>query len=147
MDKALVKEKIIELQSKVVEELQQAYSRDIVSADIDETETKDPEDFSHQGEWNEMARRLELHLQNARDSIEYLNKLSLETLTEVGEGSLVETDKFVFFVSIATHPFKIDGKTVVGISTEAPIYHAMREKQAGDSFAFGDKQYSIVSVQ
>ena len=147
MDKAKVKAQVEQIQSEVIKDLEQAYARDVTSADIDETETKDPEDFSHQGELNEMARRIELRLKNSQDELKYLQKLSSEARDTVGEGALVETNKYVFFVAIATHPFEIGGKTVVGISTEAPIYFAMRDRKAGDDFVFADKSYKILSVQ
>jgi len=146
MNKAKVKERVEQIQSEVIRDLEQAYARDATSADIDETETKDPEDFSHQGELNEMARRIELRLKNSQDELKYLQKLGDDVIESVGEGALVETDKYVFYVAIATHPFKIDGKTVVGISTEAPIYLAMRDKQAGESFVFADNTYKILNV-
>lgn len=147
MDKAKVKGRIEQIQEKVILDLEQAYARDISSADIDEAETKDPEDFSHQQEWNEMARRLQLHLNKSRDDLKYIKRLPLNDLDTVGEGALVTTNKYMFFVGIATHPFKFEGKTIVGISTEAPIYMSMREKKAGDKFVFGGKTYSIVNVQ
>ena len=112
MDKAKVKAQVEQIQSEVIKDLEQAYARDVTSADIDETETKDPEDFSHQGELNEMARRIELRLKNSQDELKYLQKLSSEARDTVGEGALVETNKYVFFVAIATHPFEIGGKTL-----------------------------------
>lgn len=147
MDKATVKARVEEIQQKVIDDLEQAFNRDLVSADIDENETKDPEDYSHQQELNQMARTFELRLNNSRNEMAYLKDLSTEALDTVGEGALVETEQYHFYISIPTNPFKFEGRTVVGISNEAPIYKAMRGKKEGDAFSFGDKTYKIVSVK
>ena len=147
MNKANVKARIVQLQEERIKDLQQAYDRDLTSADIDEAETKDPEDFSHQGELNEMARRFELRLNKSKDELKYIQRLTVEPMNEVGEGALVVTKKYAFYVALATRPFELDGATVVGISTEAPIYMAMKDKKAGDSFSFNNQDYNIVSIQ
>jgi transcription elongation GreA/GreB family factor len=65
----------------------------------------------------------------------------------VASGSLVETEKNFFFITVALGKLDInDNKNYYSISTDAPIYEYLRGKQAGDSFAFNNMNYKIVNV-
>jgi transcription elongation GreA/GreB family factor len=67
--------------------------------------------------------------------------------TVVGSGSLVETEKNFFFVTVALGKLDInDNKNYYSISTDAPIYEHLKGKQAGDSFSFNNLTYNIVNV-
>lgn len=147
MDKVKVKQHIVKIQAAVVADLEKAFSRDLASADIDETETKDPEDYSHQTELNEMARTQELRLQRSKLDLRYIEDLPLEKNDLVEEGALVETETYHFYIGIAVHPFKIDGKQIAGISMESPIYRAMQGRTEGESFTYNDNRYTIKSIQ
>ncbi|WP_276370789.1 hypothetical protein [Chryseolinea sp. H1M3-3] len=61
-------------------------------------------------------------------------------------GSVVVTDKDIFFVSVSIERFKVDGLTIFGLSTQAPIYQAMEGKKKGESFSFKDEVYNIVDL-
>jgi len=146
MDKAKTKSEIEKIQQGVIDDLIISRNQLKVAADIDENETKDPEDLSRQNELGLMATRLKFMLQKAKDDLEYLMNIPLETGDSVTEGSLVITDGYVFYVGIAVHPFDIEGKHVVSISTDAPIYVVMRDKKAGDSFNLAGKTYQVEGV-
>ena len=78
-----------------------------------------------------------------------LNYLKSTTLTEhetVQPEALVVTDDLIFFVSVSTEKFEINGSTVIGISVRAPIYKAMEGLAKGDSFKFNDAEYVIRSL-
>lgn len=65
----------------------------------------------------------------------------------VGSGSLVETEKNFFFITVALGKLDIDdNKNYYSISTDAPIYEYLRGKKAGDSFSFNNLTYKIVNV-
>jgi hypothetical protein len=147
MDKATIKQRIEEIQTEVVADLEKAFNRDLTSADIDEAETKDPEDFSHQTELNEMARTQELRLRKSRHDLRYVQDLPDEKSELVEEGALIETESYFFYVGIAVHPFKVDDRPVAGISTESPIYRAMQGRTEGETFSYNNKTYTIKSIQ
>jgi len=147
MDKARTKKEVEKMQQGVIDDMITSRNRLKTAADIDENETTDPEDLSRQNELGNMATRLKFMLQKANDDMTILQKLPLETGDAVTEGSLVITDGFVFYVGIAVHPFDFEGKHVVSISTEAPIYPVMRGKKAGDSFDLSGKTYKILEVK
>jgi len=147
MDKANTKSEIEEIQQGVIDDLITSRNRMKVAADIDENETTDPEDLSRQNELGTMATRLKFMLQKAKDDLAFLKGIPLETGEVVTEGSLVITDGYVFYVGIAVHPFDIEGRHVVSISTDAPIYVVMRDKKAGDAFNLAGKTYQIEAVK
>jgi len=65
----------------------------------------------------------------------------------VGNGSLVETEKNFFFITVALGKLNIDDdKNYYSISTDAPIYEHLKGKKAGDSFSFNNMTYKIVKV-
>ena len=147
MNKEAIRQEIEKIQQGIIDDLEQSRERLETAADIDENEPIDPEDFSRQNELGNMATRLKFMLQKANHDLEHLQRIPLETGPEISEGSLVITDSYVFYVGIAVHPFDIDGKHVVSISPEAPIYVAMRGKKEGDSFALAGKTYLIDKVE
>jgi hypothetical protein len=147
MDKAKTKREIEKIQQGVIDDLIISRERMKTAADIDENETTDPEDLSRQNELGTMATRLKFMLQKANDDLEFLQKIPLQTGDSVTEGSLVITDGYVFYVGIAVHPFDIEGRHVVSISTDAPIYAVMRDKMAGESFDLAGKTYQIIEVK
>ena len=61
-------------------------------------------------------------------------------------GSIVVTDKEVFFVSTSIERFEVDGKSLFGLSAQAPLYQTMRGKKKGDSFTYNKKTYKIKEV-
>lgn len=65
---------------------------------------------------------------------------------EVELGAIVVTDKETFFVSASIEGFTVDGKSVFGLSTEAPLYKAMEGKREGDSFSYNSNTYTIKEI-
>lgn len=69
-----------------------------------------------------------------------------ERYDDVRLGSVVATDKGLFYISISSEQFEVDGIPFVGISPKSPLYRAMAEKKKGDSFAFGAETYQILEI-
>jgi hypothetical protein len=65
---------------------------------------------------------------------------------KVEPGSIVVTDKDIFFVSASIERFEVDGKSVFGLSTEAPLYKVMEGKKEGESFSYKDNVYKIKEI-
>ena len=92
-----------------------------------------------------LVRRMEA--EKHERTIQYFKRLNSNIETDqVSLMSLVETDRGKFFISHAIRPIKIDGETYRFLGTDAPIYHVMAGKKAGESFTFRDITYEIASV-
>ncbi|MCL6259855.1 hypothetical protein M3O96_12195 [Aquiflexum sp. TKW24L] len=83
-------------------------------------------------------REMEL-LQNMLPTIE-------DIYDSVRLGSVVVTDKDVFFVSASIERMKVNGISVFGLSADSPLYQVMKGKKQGEKFSFKDTHYKIKEV-
>ena len=76
-----------------------------------------------------------------------LEKLDPIIKTEmVVRGSLVETNKGRFYVSLGLGKLKVNDEIVFAVSPDAPLGKLMLMKKAGDAFQFNNTAYEILSV-
>jgi hypothetical protein len=61
-------------------------------------------------------------------------------------GSLVNTGTSIFFVSDALPHFNYQGKMILPLSTQAPIYIELKNKKAGDVLIFNGKTIKVLDV-
>ncbi|MCH6233604.1 hypothetical protein [Cognataquiflexum rubidum] len=78
-------------------------------------------------------------LQNMLPTIEDIND-------SVRLGSVVVTDKDIFFVSASIERMKVNGISVFGLSSDSPLYQVMKGKKQGEKFSFKDSHYQIKEV-
>jgi transcription elongation factor GreA len=146
MKKETVLAQVRKTQELIVAELSEKIATVHSMVDMDEDNTLDPEDFSHQYEAGEMEHLIRVQLNKARRQLDMINTLDFSAKTHVAPGAYIETDHFNCLVAFATTPFMVDGKTVVGISIDSPIYASMLGKKENDSFAFGGRTYQILQI-
>lgn len=102
----------------------------------------------------EMKERGSLHINLIANQLNFavtemdlLNRMIVDQLhEEIGTGSVVITDQGTFFISVSLEDFKADGQVIFGISTQAPLYEAMKGLRNGDCFAFNQTDYIIKDV-
>ena len=83
----------------------------------------------------------------AQEELAYLNRLDItKENTVVAPGAVVVTEQFVFFIGVSSEKVEVDGDTVLGISTKAPIYANMRGLEKGSKFQFNETHYIIEDV-
>lgn len=103
----------------------------------------------HRGsaERNEMLVRLEHELFFLNKERITLEAIDAEKISEsVEPGAVVVTDQRIFFISTSVDLVEINGQSLFGISTKAPIYQIMKGKKSGDSFEFGGVRYQILDL-
>ncbi|RXK60382.1 hypothetical protein ESA94_07890 [Lacibacter luteus] len=77
-----------------------------------------------------------------------LEKLDPHLQTEmVVRGSLVETNKGFFYMSLGLGKLKVDEQLVFAVSPDAPLGKLMLMKKVGDAFQFNNTAYEILSVE
>ncbi len=77
-----------------------------------------------------------------------LEKLDPQLHTEmVVRGSLVETNKGCFYISLGLGKLKVEEETVFAVSPEAPLGKLMLLKKTGDTFTFNQTDYKINSIE
>lgn len=95
----------------------------------------------------ELLKALGDELAFAQQELAYLNSLDISNeCTIVEPGATVVTEQFVFFIGISSEKIEVDGVTVIGISTRAPIYANMRGLEKGKTFQFNDTTYVIEDI-
>jgi hypothetical protein len=146
MNKQHLHQHFILKQQEIIHDLREKITSSNGMVDIDETDTIDPEDLSHQTEAGEMKLLFEKQLFRAEDELEHLKNMNIEKKMFVEAGAYVSTEKFHFFVGHATMPFDFEGKHIVGISVDSPIYPTMKGKHKGDSFSHAGNDYMILDI-
>jgi len=112
------------------------------------------ESFDNQDVADNITRASEINTLN--NLLEFANK-ELEILenlritqdvdrTHVTPGAIVITNHHTFFVSASLEEFSVDGQIYVGISTDSPIYKAMKGRAKNDSFSFKGLKYTIKDI-
>lgn len=114
--------------------------------DLDEEDTMDPEDFSHQTEAGDLERTHEQRLNMTVQKRERLEKLPTHDQTQVGIGAVVETDGHTFFVSVAARPYDVNGRVITPLSTQAPLYQILHDSLVGDKVVLGDITETIKRI-
>lgn len=98
-------------------------------------------------EMEDHIEQLSSQLKFAQDEMTVLKKIDANASTPLAHfGSIVETDKLTFFISVSLEKLVVGDRVVYGISRMAPIYKAMEGKKPGDSFEFNDNKYLIKDV-
>lgn len=146
MNKTAIKEELIRMQNKIIHELEEKVRTTHSMVDIDETNTLDPEDFSHQYESAEMEQLMKVQLNRAKRNLDILNSLDFSEKNAIEPGAYVETNKFNFLIGFTTVPFDVNGKHIVGISIDSPIYSIMLGRKSGETFEFCGAHYVIEQI-
>ncbi|MGM0932996.1 MAG: transcription elongation factor [Bacteroidota bacterium] len=121
---------------------------DMIKESMEANDVKTDYDEDNKGQLLGDFEKYAEYLNQAQEMKEKLANIDLEHYSEtVNFGSVVETDKDLYFVAVPIGKIEFeDGSKVYSISTEAPIYEVMRDKKAGDSFSFNDKERKIKKV-
>lgn len=138
---------LIKSQKSIIAQLVNELENLHVFADIDEDDVIEPEDLSHKVEASEAEILFSKQLNRARKDLSFLESNINTVASEVKPGAMVFTDKYIFFIGVATMPLDIKDKTVLGISAKAPIYGVMKAKKAGEVISFSGVTYKINEIK
>ncbi len=146
MNKELVKNCILEYQKNLINELKEAFKDKEDDVVIDETDTRDADTFSHQSQSQADEELINNRLKKAEDSLEYFKNLTKSAHDKVELGALIESENLVIYVGITTKMFVDNGKNIIGISTDAPIYKTLKDQTVGFEFTLGNMDCKILSI-
>ena len=98
-------------------------------------------------ERNELLVRYENELIFLKNELQTLESIDPTKETEKVElGSVVVTDKRIFYVSVSIEQFEVEGQDIFGLSVNAPIYEAISQTSKGDRITFNGIDYIILDV-
>ena len=134
-----VNEKIDQYQNRM-DEIKQSMENNDIKTDYDE---------DNKGEMLSDFEKNAGYLSEAQEQKEDLSKIDPDYKNEkIGFGSVVETNKNYYFISIALGEISMeDGSKIFAISTKAPIYKELEGKQAGDTFTFNEEEHEITGIE
>ena len=72
--------------------------------------------------------------------------ISVESCETVEMGAVVDSTMSLLYISVPVGKFSFQGQKVFGISTDAPIYQAIKGGKDGDQFTFNGKRVDIKKV-
>ncbi len=86
------------------------------------------------------VKQMEKHL----DEIKLLKKVDFNRISDKVEfGSIVVTDKQKMFVSVAMGKVTVENEPYYIISTQVPVFQAMKDLKVGESFAINNNKFTI----
>jgi len=130
-----------------IEELTRAMDSYNSASDLDESDTRDMEDFSQQDESKEMGRHMQVQLDRAREALVTLDELNGDEITTAKAGALIETSDTYFLLGISFPALHTGDKEVIGVSSVSPAFGELNGKAKGDKFKLGDKSFTIKDVR
>lgn len=98
---------------------------------------------------NQQLRKGQLIEKQAATALNNIKALNLidEHLNDVADfGTLVLTDKLLYFIAIGIGIVKFEGMSVAVISPNVPVFSAMKGRRSGDSFSFNGVSYLINQI-
>ena len=143
--KKLILDTCIQKQNELIESFQnrlESMQSDVFEANQSPSQTED-----------RAAGKIELfnavgkELDFAKREMEFLQTLNPEKENTIVEpGALVVTDKLTLYICVSIEQIEVQGQTLFGISTKAPIYVAMRGLEKGSKFSFNETEYQIKDI-
>lgn len=147
MDKAKLKQALIELELGHIHETEMNYEDFLKGNLLDNTDVVDDDDQSHHRQSIEISDQLDKQAHVHQDHLELIQKISFEETDTVGPGAVVSVNGRCMIVAVSKPAFNVDGRDFMGISTSAPIYASLKGKKAGDEFTFNNNnKFTIEAV-
>jgi transcription elongation factor GreA len=146
MNKEKIKETLIGIQQGKVKELTERVGVILGDIDIDDNDTIDPEDLSHQQESNELLMLYKTQLEKSKNELKFLQRVDCGPHDSIQPGSIVETNQFNFFIGHTFPPINLEKGRLIRISLDSPFYEVLKTKKAGESFEFNEHNYTIISI-
>lgn len=147
IDKLLLKEALLKLEADKLAYAKQSYIDFLQQSAPDFSEATDHDRFSQRFNAAEMAQAFECPLHTYEEAIAAIKRIDFGNKTDVEPGAVIEIDGRLFVIAVATAPFIYQGRTYIGLSTQAPIFKCLEGKHAGESFhwARGEMRLDCVS--
>ena len=147
MDKTALRAALLALEGNELQAASQAYADYLAAAKPAEDLQDDAESHSLNVQDAELAEGLSAPLQSAQDAMARLQAIDFGPKSTVAPGAALQVGGQWFVVAVATRPFQADGVSVMGISSDSPLYQAAQGKSAGESAQWAGHRHRIDHVE
>jgi hypothetical protein len=146
MDKSRIRDRLLSLEAIELQDTWDAYSEYVAGAHIEVGEALDDQDQSQAAQARILSEGFECPLHDHLEKLDLLKTIDFGPKTEVEAGAVIKFDDRYYVIGVATWRFSCDGQPLMGISTEAPIYAELEDRQAGEHFTFKGHAHLIQEV-
>lgn len=131
---------------EIIEEVAQAQSDQLKGAS-QHGDALDLQEQSFIDETTQTIERENRQIHEAEKELALLQQIHPDgNYQAVSLGAIVETDQMNFFIGVPMTQTQVGNKTYVGISTQAPIYQAMKGLKEKEAFSFNGRNYVIRKI-
>ncbi|NUR97076.1 MAG: hypothetical protein HOV67_17685 [Kribbellaceae bacterium] len=123
-----------------------AVGREDSAARLDQDTVFDADERSQSDEAADLGGLFEQVGEREHSTVAAAEQLDFGPADEVRPGAIVVLDGNHYVVGVVSSPFESDGVTYEGMTTDAPLYGAIKGLGAGDSFTFDGTEHHIDSV-
>ena len=146
MDKNIIKETMLSLQGAVLQSARDKYFDYVADARLDRSEPIESDEQAQAEIASDLSEALDDTLHDRTDKLDRLRKVDFGPKSTVTEGALVRLSGRYFVIAVSTRKFTCDGREVMGISTMAPIFEAIKGARAGETVQFNGRKLVIEDV-
>ena len=144
--KMSLRDRMLELEATELSTAQEHHERFIEEAKLDGREQHDTSDMAEARENADLAAAFDHPVKDHHAKIDVLENLDFSVTEHVRPGAVVGFGGQFVVVSVSTARFDHEGATYMGISPQSPIYKAMDDLEAGQSFVLNGKAITIEDV-
>lgn len=144
--KQAVHDKLMSLEAAELAAAKAHYEAFLKEAQLGDREVHDKDDLVASRESRDLAAAFDAPVQAHHAKIDVIENTDFALTDTVGPGAVVSFGGRNFVVCVSTTRFEVDGKTYMGISMQSPIYLAMKDLRAGESFAHNGQDFEIEDI-
>ena len=146
MDKNIIKETMLSLEDAALQSAREKYFDYVAAARLDRSEPIENDQQAQAEFASDLSEALDDNLHEHTDKADKLREIDFGPRSTVTEGALVRLSGRYFVIAVSTDKFTCSGQEVMGISTMAPIYGAIKGARAGESVEFNGRTLVIEDV-
>ncbi|MFD7159807.1 hypothetical protein ACFV9C_34775 [Kribbella sp. NPDC059898] len=146
MDKLRVKDALLAHLEAHLRATDAAVGREDSAARLDPDTVFSVDDQSQSDEAGDLGGLFEHIGEREHSTVDEAAQLDFAPATEVRPGAIVVLDGSRYVVGVISSPFECDGATYEGMTTDAPLYGAIKGLHGGDKFTYDATEHEIDAV-
>ncbi|MFF0269007.1 hypothetical protein [Kribbella sp. NPDC004536] len=123
-----------------------AVGREDSAARLDPDTVVSVDERSQSDEAGDLGGLFEHVEEREHSTVATAEQLDFGPADEVRPGAIVVLDDNHYVVGVISSPFESDGVTYEGMTTDSPLYDAIKGLHAGDTFTFDATDHRITSI-
>jgi hypothetical protein len=144
--KKALHDKMMSLEAAELAAAKAHYESYLKESQLDDREGHDKDDIAEARESADLAAAFDHPVHAHHAKIDAIENTDFSVTDTVRPGAVVSFNERHFVVVVSTSKFECNGKIYMGISTQSPIYKAIDGLQAGESFDFNGREFTLDEV-